>query len=482
MDSVGRRPIPELGEMSVNASLRETHVYELRLATPMFGGGIIAGQIDRRLPIRGSTIRGHLRWWWRLLNKDRPEFRRATGECDISKMRTREFEIWGSAESPSPVQVIVKRQPTGPVEVCGHWCQEITADKKSIEFVWSELFQRRGLNAREKSLPPLPYALFPFSGVAPAWNQRLREYENFNTSHCSVSRNCRKHGSEFIPNESKFAFEINFPKTFPHAESVLTTIVSWIRYGGIGARTRRGCGALRCTSVKLEELSPPPGCQLYLGKEVGISSDSAIVAWVSAIELLQNFRQTDYRNPGKGVRPGRSWWPEADSIRHLTERRLKRHLTPNSSVGNCEPGTFPKAVLGLPIIYHFQRERDVSDEENDPEDVTICPSGVGRETGDARMASPLILRPLFVPSSAKKDVGTWVPAIIVLPNKHLETLTCQLKSDDELIPPGRKLVPNDLIRGPKLSEINVLKQNASDNALDAFLNYARKHGFRQVEA
>ena len=38
------------------------------LVTPMFGGGVTAGEVDRDMPIRASALRGQLRFWWRLLH------------------------------------------------------------------------------------------------------------------------------------------------------------------------------------------------------------------------------------------------------------------------------------------------------------------------------------------------------------------------------------------------------------------------------
>lgn len=37
------------------------------LITPMYGGGVKAGRVDCKMPIRASALRGQLRFWWRLL-------------------------------------------------------------------------------------------------------------------------------------------------------------------------------------------------------------------------------------------------------------------------------------------------------------------------------------------------------------------------------------------------------------------------------
>ena len=37
------------------------------LVTPMYGGGVKPGEVDREMPIRQTAVRGQLRFWWRLL-------------------------------------------------------------------------------------------------------------------------------------------------------------------------------------------------------------------------------------------------------------------------------------------------------------------------------------------------------------------------------------------------------------------------------
>ncbi|MEJ2046041.1 MAG: type III-B CRISPR module RAMP protein Cmr1 [Reinekea sp.] len=44
--------------------------YECELVTPLYGGGIEAGVIDEEMPIRASSIRGQLRFWWRITCSD----------------------------------------------------------------------------------------------------------------------------------------------------------------------------------------------------------------------------------------------------------------------------------------------------------------------------------------------------------------------------------------------------------------------------
>ena len=103
---LGRRTIPDECPVVSATSPFVSRNYKLRLVTPMFGGGAKAGEIDGQRPIRASSIRGHLRWWWRLLNRSRFV---TNGVLNVAAMRAREFEIWGSTDNPSPVQIRVER-------------------------------------------------------------------------------------------------------------------------------------------------------------------------------------------------------------------------------------------------------------------------------------------------------------------------------------------------------------------------------------
>jgi CRISPR-associated protein Cmr1 len=56
------------------------------LETPLYGGGVRAGEVDEKQPIRVSGLRGQFRFWWRV----------ACGPFPSStEMFRREAAIWG---------------------------------------------------------------------------------------------------------------------------------------------------------------------------------------------------------------------------------------------------------------------------------------------------------------------------------------------------------------------------------------------------
>ena len=64
-----------------------------QLITPMSGGGVAAGEVDRTMPIRGSALRGQLRFWWRLLNG------RGRNSKDLFR---EERDLWGGIGADDP--------------------------------------------------------------------------------------------------------------------------------------------------------------------------------------------------------------------------------------------------------------------------------------------------------------------------------------------------------------------------------------------
>ena len=83
-------------DRSTGLTIRE---YSIRVITPMCGGGVESGTTDKRHPIRETSIRGHLRHWWRLtVGRILP---------DETAMWQREEEVFGSTEFPSPLTVRV---------------------------------------------------------------------------------------------------------------------------------------------------------------------------------------------------------------------------------------------------------------------------------------------------------------------------------------------------------------------------------------
>src|SRR5271157_2833052 len=124
----------------------------IEVITPMFGGGVKTSENDPLTAIRPTSIRGHLRFWWRAT-------RGATRCGTVAELRQREGEIWGTTDNPSPVciEVPVARHD-GPLDcACYKWNNYARNGEGDHKLHWCQQFDRSSL----------PYVLFPFQGKKP---------------------------------------------------------------------------------------------------------------------------------------------------------------------------------------------------------------------------------------------------------------------------------------------------------------------------
>ncbi|KGQ21371.1 type III-B CRISPR module RAMP protein Cmr1 [Thermus filiformis] len=308
-----------------------------RLLTPLFGGGVEPKKADPVSVVRATEVRGQLRFWWRAVRGWRSGGR-------LEELWKLEAQIFGSAGEggASPLWVAVETLEEGrEVEI-----KEIKEKGRVVQW----------------------YLGFP-----------LRD------------------GKVWSPVREGVCFRLRL--RFPEAlkEEVEAALWAWQTFGGLGARTRRGFGALALEGAPspdekevregLKRYSqeggwPPDVPHLTPGSLVRVVN----LPWRALAERYQAFRQD--RNPGQGNQPGRSRWPEPDEVRRLQNRHAQKHPP-------CHPvRKFPRGQFGLPIIFHFK-------DGGDPEDATLQ----GQEAD--RLASPLLFRPL--------DEGRCLVAVLEAP-------------------------------------------------------------------
>jgi len=208
-------------------------------------------------------------------------------------------------------------------------------------------------------------------------------------------------GGQTVQEGIRFKLRLTFPKTEWAEAEVEAALWAWETFGGIGARTRRGLGALQCLSINSETHPAPAPSQAreHLHQKldqyvttgmwpdyvphltqttefkVTAQSEDALTAWQHLLQTLKRFRQA--RNPGTARnRPGRSKWPEPDAIRRQTGQRASQHSGTLSQIDK-----FPRAAFGLPIVFQFKDQR-----QGDPPTTSLQGAGFDR------LASPLILR------------------------------------------------------------------------------------------
>jgi len=408
--------------------------YVIDVITPLFGGGVVAGENDPVTLIRVPAIRGHLRFWWRAT--------RGASCKDVGDLAAREEAIWGSVRHPSPVTLTVTITAAGTEES-------------------SEKLLKEG---------KLGYALFPFQ-------EDRRKSKPFAKFRRGVSFELSLRHPKALQRDA----ESGRPAVADMHKEVTSALWAWVNFGGIGARTRRGCGALFCGDLAPSSAGDIGSWFQKHGEEYELRAETNASwpilaylprtldvvekpqqAWNDAISLLQAFRQGEGvgRNPGNGGHPGRSWWPEADSLRALYPGQGDpRH---NKSITLEDPArhpAFPRALFGLPIVFHFKGEA-IEDE--------LYPDLPG-ENQSTRMSSPLVLRPLGIGS--KSQALAMVLRLKAPPPERL-----RLKKLTASPPLG----PESMER-KDLAEYDNSPLKSKGSAVDAFMAFAAKRGFKKAK-
>lgn len=405
---------------------------KVQIVTPMFGGGVNAREVDPLHPFRETSIRGQLQFWWRATTG-------AKYECSRDLFNA--FSgVWGSTKIASKVSVTVTNVKVGPKTPCAkfNWNKNAKGGQGAWKLDWIPQFNQTAL----------PYALFPFQGELPKGNQNA---------------NSEVPPASFV--EGSFDLTINCHKSI--RESVETAVKAWINFGGLGSRTRRGCGTLyeQDYSFKNEKEIrewiaknstdfirewPTLSKSIFLQKP-----DVMYSSWNQSIKVFRDFRQLPGfgRNPiqdGKN-RPGRSRFPEPDTIRRLTGKHHPDHK-PSESM----PDGFPRAELGLPIIFQFKGNNA------DPDDTTLFPDIDKAE----RFASPLILKAI-----ACGDARGF-PAIVLMNGKRVKH--CRLELRNKQVVTRSKNIP---IQHKNFEKIAPSPMNGYSSAISAFLAYAKTNDF-----
>lgn len=289
----------------------------LAVVTPMFGGGAETGQTDPELPIRPSSIRGHLRFWWRACNAPDGAYHSTADLFDT------EANLWGAMPDAGlaggPAAINVRIDP-------------LQGNLQTFEFMHGRWESNPHANVPRE----IGYALFPFNGMGDSPSV---------PGHVGVRFQLRltlADGVGRIP---------GMPTAAECQRAAEQALWAWITFGGVGARTRRGCGTLYCEkalvpgdepgapSLDATDLFRPDGvlaswieesANAYV--EHGTAANRVptlsagcyllkpgnalpmLMAWSNALAPMQLFRQgRDTGRKRTGARPnapGESYWPE----------------------------------------------------------------------------------------------------------------------------------------------------------------------------
>lgn len=346
-----------------------TQVREYKLITPLFGGGVEPGEADPVTVIRASEVRGHLRFWWRAT-------RGGQFGGKLADMKAAEDVLWGSASTkngggPSLVQVEVNALNFGRPEIV-YAVNRYANNGNPVP------------DHQKKSQAP-EYVSFPL--------QPKREETEIGWK------------SKPIMLDIAFTVTLRFPVETKYRDAdwkiepeINAACKAWEAFGGIGARTRRGFGALSLEKINNEEVkkywpsSQPNACAQWVNDilktctgewdsniphlspqvkfAVTRKPDSATKVWGDLVSAFKNFRG------------------QVDDVpyRKRDLQAINRLLAAKGSRESIKD--FQRATLGLPLIY--QNLKNVYANGHRVETITLQ----GGSKTQQRFASPLILRPL----------------------------------------------------------------------------------------
>ncbi len=430
-----------------------TQKYEIEVITPMFGGGVLTKQNDPITPIRIPSVLGHLRFWWRATAG------RAYNTVD--ELRQAESALWGTLTTPGRVFAFVN---------------EVTPPSNTFRI---EILTKtnRGWGYRF----PLPKPQLVRCDVRVPTklrtlpNSRLNEEES---KGIVIETNAAL--PPWVKSARRFTLMLGLrTASSKDIDQVLMALRAWCNFGGIGAGTRRGFGALYCKtlardtdSLFLEDRTNHDWTTLQSRPLLRNGLMDVTDAWHHAIQLLHEFRQGD--GIGRCGR-GRSYWPEADSLRALSNQGNPRHRPGNtlSTLAHmcvvheqALPGVgFPRAGFGLPITFQF-----LGDDQDSNAEATLTPAQ------SKRLASCLILRPY-------KDAQGIVSSMILrLAQPTLDAANLRFTLGESWAPPfpdkwnkkGVTLEPSHIINPAFASYNNSPLQVRSElgDAVEGFLTFA----------
>lgn len=228
--------------MSGVVSPRKFARFTVDFVTPCF----LSGADGKTAEWRSTSIRGQLRWWLR-----------AIAPGNLGHVRELEERIFGSTSQQSNVVVLVSESP--PTLGGGPCRWGMAKDAKQLANAWKD--------SSEQTIKRLTIEKSPTSnaihylGYGPIlW---IKEKKQVEITRSYIAPTTSGHPS---------SFELRWSRLSEECERLLlAAVAAWLHLGGIGARSRRGFGSLRCVNV--ERNASPVGIDFRSGSRDALKTN-----------------------------------------------------------------------------------------------------------------------------------------------------------------------------------------------------------------
>jgi len=479
--------IPPVDQLSYKC-VPNTVVQDIRykLITPYLGGGTESYKNDKHTLIRVSSIRGVLRFWWRatrggLSHGDARHLRRLearvwggncreyTAEAKLSTSNAIANGVYANGQFTHVDGYVVEWAGNGIINV--QYAQNGSyvyhdiqlADKgehnyelknaQAVEIIRAD-FDNQSLISLVVVLNDTKYELqcsqkevmhparvkmhvvssvhdsndisekSPGSSLLPgAGNIQINDVSSVLSYVLFPLRNGNVENAR-ITTGVEFTLHVEYPNLYQ--DDVEAALWAWEHFGGLGARTRRGLGAVErlhnqsepivhniplasrltenlarhvvdgiwpnhtphISNVTVGKYGGATGASIFLGNQP--AQIDARTVWGNLFEKYRDFRQHRFLRNGKPH--GENIWPEPNSLRQM-ERAPLRNVPPFAVQGF--QSHFPRAQMGMPVA-HFFPGKGAKFNPEISKDVTrtINIPDMHEKDKEGRFASPVLFRPV----------------------------------------------------------------------------------------
>lgn len=365
-------PIPDSPRIQLPPLQQEAR-YTLELVTPAFFAG--ASQQGADCELRPASIRGQLRWWWRTLH---------AGFLTTPQLHALESAIWGDTKRSSPVQLQLTSLTPSNVVLYEHPApagRQNISGMRYVAYGMDEMVREQGQRTRKQRYQQVPGARWEVRFRVR--NAELDMPDSGNPSPKSVQLT-----TEQVAGQVRAAFWL------------------FTRFGGVGAKARKGFGSLSVTGHSDDSE--------FASFTIQRCQELAAELRVKSLQVTREF-DPDLAEGSALSGPSSGTVVEVPVATSHPETVMELIGLAYSDFASSMKHQTAKVALGLPRKIHGPTKDALPhqnrDEHRPPKDLSVPKTTQGRPQ-DARFAAPIHLH-------VEKTSGGHLVRLLTFPQQHL---------------------------------------------------------------